>query len=96
VVTLPAEIDLTNVPVIAAQLDAALAVGVATVIADMRATTFCDSAGIRMLLLASKRAAANNTELRLLAPTPAVLQIIAILGVGELLTACPTLEEAFA
>ena len=43
VVTLPAEIDMVNADHIGADLQAALTPGVTTVVADMTATTFCDS-----------------------------------------------------
>ena len=94
VVILPAEIDLANAPDIAARLEAALASGVGTIIADMTATRFCDSSGVRVLIVASQRAAASRAELRLLAPGPEVLQVMAILGADKLLTICPSLEEA--
>ena len=94
VVTLPAEIDIANALGIGDQLRAAMAVGVTAVIADMTATAFCDSVGMRMLILASEQAAANGTELRLLGPGPQVLRLMAILGVDRLLTVCPGLEEA--
>ena len=42
VVTLPAEIDMVNADHIGADLQAAFAPGVTTVVADMTATTFCD------------------------------------------------------
>src|SRR5204863_8701986 len=73
VVRLPAEIDIANADSIGEQLGAASAPGVPVVIADMTATTFCDSAGINMLIRASKRGAANGTELRLLRACPRVL-----------------------
>ena len=55
VVTLPAEIDMANADAVGERLAAALAPGVRVVIADMTATTFCGSAGLNMLIRASKR-----------------------------------------
>jgi anti-anti-sigma regulatory factor len=40
--------------------------GTRLVIADMTATTFCDSLGIAMLVRVRKQATANGAELRLL------------------------------
>jgi anti-sigma B factor antagonist len=54
VVTFPAEIDMATAGAIGEQVAAALAPGVHAVIADMTATTFCDSAGINMLIRAKK------------------------------------------
>jgi len=56
VVSFPAEIDMATAGAIGGQLAAALAPGVPAVIADMTATTFCDSAGITMLIRAKKQA----------------------------------------
>ena len=80
VIALPAEIDMANADRVGQQLGAALAPGVATVIADMTATRFCDSSGINMLVRAHGQAAANGTELRLVVPSTAVLRTLALLG----------------
>jgi NADPH:quinone reductase len=56
------------------QLDAALAPGVATVVADMTATRFCDTSGIHMLVLAHRRAAANTGHAIYRAPAPPAAQ----------------------
>jgi anti-anti-sigma factor len=96
IVTLPAEIDMANAPDIGKQLAAACALGVKVVIADMTATTFCDTLGIRMLLLAWRRAAEHGTDLRLLLPNPAVLRVMGVLGVDAVLPVYSTLEEALA
>ena len=96
IVTLPAEIDMANAHDIGEQLAAACAPGVTVAIADMTATTFCDSLGIRMLLLAWRRAAEHGTDLRLLLPNPAVLRVLGVLGVDAVLPVYSTLEEALA
>jgi anti-anti-sigma factor len=94
VVTLPAEIDLDNADQIGRQLDAALAPGVATVIADMTATRFCDTSGIRMLVLAHKGAAAHHAELWVVIPSADILRVLGILKVDRVLRIYPSLEEA--
>ena len=68
VVPLPAEIDITNAGEVSGRIGAALEPGPATVIADLTATTFCDSSGVRHLLLAHRRAAASGTQLRFAVP----------------------------
>src|SRR5712672_329955 len=68
VVTLPDEIDMANADAIGEDFAAVLAPGVHAVIADMTATTFCDSAGINMLIHARKRATTHGAEIRLLLP----------------------------
>ena len=67
VVTCPVEIDMATAGATGEQVAAALAPGVHAVIADMTATTFCDSAGINMLIRVKKQATAHGA--RSAAPT---------------------------
>lgn len=94
VVSLPSEIDAVNAGCIGAQLAGELLPGAGVVIADMSATTFCDTTGIRMLILARRQAAANGTDLRLLLPTAAVLEIMKIHGADAVLPIYMSLEQA--
>jgi len=93
-VTFAAEIDMATAGAIGEQIAAALAPGVRTVIADMTATTFCDSAGITMLIRARKQATAHGAELRLLLPCPNVLRVLKMQGVDAVLPIYRNLEEA--
>ena len=92
VVTLPAEIDMATDDAFGEQVAAALFPGVHVVIADMTATTFCDSAGITTLIRATNQAAAHGAELRLLLPCPNVLRVLKIQGVDAVLSICHSLE----
>lgn len=94
VIVLPAEIDMANADRVGQQLGAALAPGVATVIADMTATRFCDSSGISMLVQAHGQAAANGTELRLVVASAAVLRTLTLTGLDQLLPIYPSLSQA--
>lgn len=96
VVTLPDEIDLTNADQAGRELDAALTPGVAAVVADMTATRFCDTSGVRMLVLAHRRAAASGVELRVVIPSASILRVLAITKVDTVLRIHPSLEEALA
>jgi anti-anti-sigma factor len=96
VIALPAEIDMANAGRAGQQLGSAVAPGVATVIADMTATTFCDSSGISMLVRAHKQAVANSTQLRLAVPCPAVRRTLALVQVDCLLPVYPSLHQALA
>jgi anti-sigma B factor antagonist len=94
-VVLPAEIDITNARDVRCQLTAAvLRPGVSIVIADMTATTFCDSMGVRALVIARKRAASEGTELRLLKPGPGVMRVLRLTGLDRMLAIYDSLEEA--
>jgi anti-anti-sigma factor len=94
VIALPAEIDMANAGRAGQQLGSAFAPSVATVIADMTVTTFCDS--ISMLVRAHKQAAANSTQLRLVVPSTAVRRTLALVQVDCLLPIYPSLNQALA
>jgi RNA polymerase sigma-70 factor, ECF subfamily len=94
VIALPVEIDMANADRVGQQLGAALAPGVATVIADMTATRFCDSSGLSMLVRAHGQAAANGTELRLVVASAAVLRTLTLVGLDRLLPIYPSLSQA--
>ena len=96
VVSLPAEIDMANAERISGQLRAAVAAGPKVVIADMTATTFCDSMGVRVLVLAHRHAVARGTELRLLLPCPHVLRVMEVLGVDAVLPIYHSREQVLA
>ena len=96
VIALPAEVDMANAGWVGQQLGSAVGPGVRTVIADMTATTFCDSSGISMLVRAHKRAAANGTELRLVVPATAVLRSLTLVSIDRLLPIYPSLSMALA
>ena len=96
VIALPAEIDMASAGRAGQQLGSAFTAGVSTVIADMTATTFCDSSGISMLVRAHQQAAANNTQLRLVVPSAAVLRALTLVGMDDLLPIYPSLSQALA
>src|SRR5262249_20948478 len=94
VVTMPAEIDITNADRIGAALSAAIASGAGIVVADMTGTTFCNSSGISMLVLAHRQAAANGAELRPVVPSAAVLRALKLVRIDCLLPIYPSLDAA--
>jgi anti-sigma B factor antagonist len=94
IVTLPAEIDMANDCGVSQQLDSALASGAMVVVADMTATRFCDSTGLRALVLAHKRAAAHHTELRLVIASADVLRVMTITKLDTVLRIYPSLDAA--
>jgi anti-anti-sigma factor len=87
---------MANADAIGEQFAGVLVRGVRAVIADMTATTFCDSAGISMLIRAQKRATATGAEIRLLLPCPNVLRVLQMQGVDAVLPIYHSLEQALA
>src|SRR5260370_3940237 len=96
VIALTAKIDMASAGRAGEQLGTALTPGIKTVIADMTATTFCDSSGISMLVRARKQAAANRTELRLVVPSTAVRRVFELVRMDDLLPVYPSLSQALA
>jgi len=95
VVGLPAEIDVTNCQQVYEELITALTPGVATMIADMTETVFCDSSGVHAIMQAYESAAARDVQLRLaVSPDSSVHRVLQLIGVGHLLSVYPNLDEA--
>lgn len=94
VVKFPAEIDIASACRVSEDLLAAFAPGVTIVIADMTATSCCDSLGIGVLVRAHMRAIASGAELRVVASSAWALQVLAILGLDRWLALYPNLQEA--
>ena len=95
VVVLPAEIDVTNSEHVVHQLVASLAPGVDIVIADMTATSFCDSSGVHAIIFAHEAAVARGIEMRLaVSPDGSVRRVLQLIGVGRVLPVYPSLAEA--
>jgi anti-anti-sigma factor len=94
ILTLPAAIDLTNANDIRDQITAAIKPGTRVIIADLTATTFCDSQGRRALLQAHKQAGPNGTELRLLKPTQAARRVLELAGMDRVLAIYTSRQKA--
>jgi anti-sigma B factor antagonist len=94
VVALPAEIDMANADSVAEQLRSAFTPGLTMVVADMTFTMFCDSYGMRSLVLAHRCAAAHHAQLRLAVPDTRVVQVLKLTGLDRLLPIYPSLGAA--
>jgi anti-sigma B factor antagonist len=94
VVTMPTEIDAVNADAVHQALLAEDGYRAAVLILDMSRTTFCDSAGVRVIINTYNRATSAHTRLRLVAT--AVSRILTLVGVDQLMPIYPTLEEALA
>jgi anti-sigma B factor antagonist len=97
VVTAPVEIDTTTAGQLRSVLFERHAHGHATVVVDMTGTQFCDSAGLRELVRAHKRARAEGGELRLVFPADgAVPRVFTITGLDRLIPHFAVLGQALA
>ncbi len=96
IVALPAEVDISNAGRLGDQLLRVISEGAADVVADMSATTFCDSSGVHALIKAHKRAGSQGGKLHVAAGSPAVLRVFDLLGVGKVIGIYPTVAAALA
>jgi|HubBroStandDraft_4_1064222.scaffolds.fasta_scaffold16439_1 anti-sigma B factor antagonist len=96
VLMLPAEVDISNAEQVRENLLGVVAQNASLVIADMTATTFCDSAGVTALVRAVQKANASGTGLRVAAGAPAVTRVLAITGVDRLIEIFPSVAAAMA
>lgn len=78
VVITPEEVDITNADALRGALLRAGAHGRKTYVVDMTRTRFCDSAGLRALLGARRRAQAEGGEVRFVVTGPGVRRVLAI------------------
>jgi anti-sigma B factor antagonist len=98
VVTMPAEIDVTNVDAVREVLRAAASRGSSVLIIDMSATTFCDSAAVQAIIdaynqvEARNRSTATHTQVRLV--VTAVRRIIRLVALDQLIPVYSTVEAA--
>ncbi|HEX7162076.1 MAG TPA: STAS domain-containing protein [Trebonia sp.] len=94
IVTLPGEIDITNSAAVKASVLAVLD-DPGLVIVDMTGTTFCDSSGLRTLIVARDRAAASGCTLRIvIRPDSSVARSLAILGMDRMLPIYASVKDA--
>jgi anti-sigma B factor antagonist len=94
VVALPDEIDLSNAPAVQEGLLSALSERPAVLIADMTQTVFCDSAGVRAVMLVHKQAVATDCELRLVIGSAGVMRIFTLIGADQLVGVYQRLDSA--
>jgi anti-sigma B factor antagonist len=96
VVTMPDEIDVSNAGYVGEQLRSIITPGGDAVVADLTATTFCDSFAVLHLMLAHDKAVANNVQLLFVVPPGAVLRLLDLVGARRVLWICPTVTAALA
>ena len=96
VVTLPAEIDISNDAQVQDTLTRALGDGTAVLVADAGRTPFCGCSGVTALLFAHHRAAAAGAQLRIVAGRPSMRRILKLTAADRVLNTYPTLAAALA
>jgi anti-sigma B factor antagonist len=95
VVTAPDQIDVANAEALGDTLEAASA-DHPTIIVNMTRNVFCDSSGLRMLIMAVRRARAAGGELRLVLSQPHLRRVFKVTGLDRVIKISGTLAEAAA
>ena len=96
VVTLPAEIDVTNSDTVRDELLAALDQRAVLLVADMSRTNFCDSSGVSAMVRVFRQAVASGRAMRLVVSTAGVQRVLSITGVDRLVDVFPTVAASLA
>ena len=96
VVTMPAEMDITNASGIRDLLAAVAGESPEVITADMTATVFCDSSGVNALARAHELAAAGGSELRLALGDSPAARIIQLTGLDQIAPVYRDAEQSLA
>jgi anti-sigma B factor antagonist len=83
VLAVSGEVDVATRSALQAPLDACIDAGESTLVVDLRAVTFIDSTGLAVLVAALKRCREAGGDLRLVADSPRLLQLLAITGLDQ-------------
>jgi anti-anti-sigma factor len=91
------EIDASNATMIGIQLRALVANHAFSLVVDLSATTYIDSAGINMLFVLGDELRARQQQLRLVVgPATPIARMLAVTGLDRTYPARATVDEALA
>lgn len=96
VVTLPAEIDVTNSADVGEVLAAVAAEHPELITADLTGTSFCDSSGVHAIARGYRLAAQNGGELRLAVGSSPTLRVLELTGLDQVVSLYPDVEQSLA
>lgn len=94
VVVTPEEIDITNADGFEAALLQCSGQGPGKLVVDMSRTRFCDTAGLRALVGAHKRAQSRGGEVRVVVSGPVLKRIFQLTGLDQVIPSFTSLGEA--
>src|ERR1700758_2251633 len=91
---LEGDLDIATIPALRERLLSVLSPGVRLFVIDLSGVSFCDAAGLGMLIGTQRRATARGITLRLAAPRPQMAKLLRVTGLDRSLTICATLADA--
>ena len=95
VVTFPTEVVFNNAGTVRERVASALLPGVSALILDMTSTVFCDTSGLRELVLAHRLGCEKGVEMRVVVPSR-LMRMFQITGLQTVLAIYPTVAPAAA
>lgn len=96
VVTLDGDLGVAAAPALRERLIGVLRPGIRLMIIDLSRVRSCDPAGLAVLIGAQRRATERGTLVRLVAPSPPVVELLYSTGLERFLTICPDVPSALA
>jgi anti-anti-sigma factor len=91
---LEGDLDIATTPALRERLFGMLRPGVQLLVIDLSGVSFCDVAGLALLIGTQLRATARGIIVRLAAPRPQVAKLLRITGLDRSFTICATLADA--
>jgi anti-anti-sigma factor len=88
------DLDIASTPALRERLLGVLSPGVRLLVIDLSGVSFCDVAGLAVLIGTQRRARARGITVRLAAPRPQMARLLRITGLDRSLTICATLADA--
>lgn len=94
VVSVPAEVDVTNSAQVDQMLADVAAAGPEIMTVDMTGTNFCDSSGIHALAHAHRLVTAAGGEMRIAVGTSPAFRVLQLTGLDQVLAVYQDLDQA--
>jgi anti-anti-sigma factor len=91
---LEGDLDIATAPPLRERLLGVLGPGVRLLIIDLSGVSFCDAAGLAVLIGAQRRTIARGIIVRLAAPRPQLAKLLRITGLDRSFTICASLADA--
>jgi anti-anti-sigma factor len=91
---LEGELDIATVPALRERLLGVLRPGMRLLVIDLSGVSFCDVAGLAVLIGTQRRARASGIAVHLAAPSLQMAKLLNVTGLDRSFTICDTLTEA--
>ena len=91
---LEGDLDIATIPALREHLLNVLGPGARLLIIDLSGVSFCDVAGLAMLIGTQRWATARGSTIRLATPRPQMAKLLRITGLDQTFTICATLDDA--